>query len=75
MFYDQPKKPKSVGPHKLISKKNWNKKKSCLGNKKFRSVNKSLYGIHVDFDNDDDYTITYHDNAYYTQTKTRRIIH
>ena len=24
-------------------------------NKKFRSVNKSLYGIHVDFDSDDDY--------------------
>ena len=47
-------KPRIVGPHKLISKKNGNKKKSCLEDKKFRSVNKSLYGIHVDFDSDDD---------------------
>ena len=46
-------KPRSVGPHKSISKKNGNKKKSCLENKKFRSVNKSLYGTHVDPDNDD----------------------
>ena len=48
------KKPRSVGPHKLISKKIDNKKKAHLENKKFRSVNKSLYGIHVDPDNDDD---------------------
>ena len=47
------KKTRSVGPHKSISKENSNKKKSCLENKKFRSVNKSLYGIHVDPDNDD----------------------
>ena len=38
----------------MISKKNGNKKKSRLENKKFRSANKSLYGIHVDPDNDDD---------------------
>ena len=49
------KKSRSVGPHKLVSKKNGNKKKLCLEDKKFRSVNKSLYGIHVDFDSDDDY--------------------
>ena len=42
------KKPRSVGPHKLISKKNGNNRKSCLGNKKFRSVSKLLYGISVD---------------------------
>ena len=48
------KKPRSVGPHKSISKKIDNKKKAHLENKKFRSVNKSLYGIHVDPDNDDD---------------------
>ena len=48
-------KSRSVGPHKLIPKKNGNKKKSCLEKKKFRSMNKSLYGIHVDFDSDDDY--------------------
>ena len=39
------KKPRSVGPHKLISKKNGNKRKSRLGNKKFRSVCIPLYGI------------------------------
>ena len=43
------KKPRSVGPHKLISKKNGNKRKSRLGNKKFRSVSKPLYGIIADF--------------------------
>ena len=48
------KKPRSVGPHKLISKKIDNNKKAHLENKKFRSVNKSLYGIHLDPDNDDD---------------------
>ena len=48
------KKPRSVGRHKSISKKIDNKKKARLENKKFRSVNKSLYGIHVDPDNDDD---------------------
>ena len=46
-------KPRSVGPHKSISKKNGNKKKSRLENKKFRSANKSLYGIHIDPDKDD----------------------
>ena len=45
------KKQRSVGPHKSILKKNGNTKYSCVENKKFRSVNKSLYGIHVDFDN------------------------
>ena len=51
----QTKNSRSVGPHKSKSKKNGNKKKSCLKNKKFRSVNKSFYGIRVDFDSDDDY--------------------
>ena len=32
-------KPRSVGPYKSLSKKNGNKKKSCVENKKFRSVN------------------------------------
>ena len=48
-------KPRSEGPHKLILNKIDNKKKAHLENKKFRSVNKSLYGIHVDFDSDDNY--------------------
>ena len=39
------KKQRGVGPHKLIPKKNGNKKKSHLENKKFRSVSKPLYGI------------------------------
>ena len=39
------KKPKSVGPHKSISKKNGNQRKSHLRNKKFRSASKPLYGI------------------------------
>ena len=47
-------KSRSVGQHKSISKKIDNKKKAHLKNKKFRSVNKSLYGIHVDPDDDDD---------------------
>ena len=38
-------KPRSVGPHKLIPKKNRNKRKSRLENKKFRSVSKPIYGI------------------------------
>ena len=42
------KKPRSVGPHESISKKNGNKRKSRLGNKIFRSVCKPLYGITVD---------------------------
>ena len=42
------KKPRSIGPHKLISKKNSNTRKSHLGNKKFRSVCKPLYGITAD---------------------------
>ena len=41
-------KPRSVGPHKSILKKNGNKRKSRLGNKKFRSVCKPLYGITAD---------------------------
>ena len=42
------KKPRSVGPHKSILKENGNKRKSRLGNKKFRSVYKLLYGLTVD---------------------------
>ena len=42
------KKPRSVGQHKSISKKNDNNKKLRLGNKKFRSVSKSPYGITAD---------------------------
>ena len=42
------KKPRSVGPHKSILKKNGNKRKSRLGNKKFRSMYKLLYGITAD---------------------------
>ena len=38
----------SVGPHKLISKKNGNKRKSRVENKKFRSVHRLLYGITAD---------------------------
>ena len=49
------KKPRSVGPHKSISKKNGNKEKSCLGNKKFRSMNKSLYATHIDIGSNNDY--------------------
>ena len=41
-------KLRSVGPHKSISKKNGNKRKSRLGNKKFRSASKPLYGTYVD---------------------------
>ena len=41
------KKTQSLGPHKSILK-NGNKKKSRLGNKKFRSVSKPLYGINAD---------------------------
>ena len=48
------KKPRSVDLHKLISKKIDNKNKTRLENKKFRSVNKSLCGIHVDTDTDTD---------------------
>ena len=44
----QPKKPRSVGPHKSILKKNGNKRNSHLENKKFRSVCKSLHGITAD---------------------------
>ena len=36
------KKPRSVGQHKSISKKNGNKRKPHLGNMKFRSVSKPL---------------------------------
>ena len=41
-------KPRSVGPHKLILKKNGNKWKSHQENKKFRSVCKTTYGTTVD---------------------------
>ena len=41
-------KPRSVGPHKSKLKKNDNKRKSHLENKKFRSVCTSLYGITAD---------------------------
>ena len=41
-------KPRSVGPHKLISKKNRNRKKSRLENKKLRSVNEPVYSVLVD---------------------------
>ena len=47
------KKSKGVGPHKLILKKTYNKKKAHLENKKLRSANELLYGIQVDPDNDD----------------------
>ena len=42
------KKPRSTDPHESILKKNGNQKKSCLGNKKSRSVSKPLYGISAD---------------------------
>ena len=42
------KKLRSVGPQKSISKKNRNKKKSSLENKKFKSVSKPIYEISVD---------------------------
>ena len=42
------KKPRSVGSHKSISKKNGSKMKSRLGNKTFRSVSKPIYGIPSD---------------------------
>ena len=48
------KKSRSIGPHKLVSNKIGNKKKADLENKRFRSVNKSLYGIHIDPNNSDD---------------------
>ena len=35
-------KPRSVGPHKSKLKKTMNKKKSCIKNKKFRSVSTQL---------------------------------
>ena len=47
----QTKKLMSVGPHKMISKKNGNKRKSRPGNKKFRSVSKPLYEVHANFNN------------------------
>ena len=50
----QTKKPRSVGPHKLTLKKIGNKKKSCLENKKFRSVSKPQYGVYLDHSSDDD---------------------
>ena len=41
-------KPRSVGPHKLILKKNGNKRKSRQENKKFRSVYKPTYRTTAD---------------------------
>ena len=41
-------KLRSVGQQKLIPKKNRNKKKLRLDNKKFRSVSKPIYGVSVD---------------------------
>ena len=43
------KKPRSVGPHKSILKKNDNQRKSHQENKKFRSVCKPTYGPTVDY--------------------------
>ena len=48
------KKPRSVGPHKTIPRKNNNKKKSRLENKKFRSVSRPLYGVSIDPSSDED---------------------
>ena len=45
-------KLRSIDPHKSIPKKNRNKKKSCLENKKFESVNKPLYVVSVDLSSD-----------------------
>ena len=45
------KKPRSVGPNKSIPKKNRNKRKSRLENRKFRSVINPLYGISADHNN------------------------
>ena len=42
------KNPRSVGPNKLILKKNDNKRKSHQENKKFRSVCKPTYGTTTD---------------------------
>ena len=42
------KKSRNVGPHKSILKKNGNKRKSDLENKKFRSVCKPTYGTTAD---------------------------
>ena len=47
------KKPRSVGPHKSILKKNGNNRKSRVKNKKFRSVCKLLYGITADQNSND----------------------
>ena len=41
-------KPRSVGPHKSILKKNGNKRKPRQENKKFRSVCKPTYGATAD---------------------------
>ena len=42
------KKPRSVGPHKLILKKNSKKRKSLQENKKFRGMCEPTYGTNVD---------------------------
>ena len=47
-------KPKSVGLHKLIPKKNRNKRKSRLENKKFGSVSKPLYRVSIDPNSNND---------------------
>ena len=64
------KKPRSVGPHKSILKKIDNKKKVHLENKKYRSVNKSLYGIHVDPDDDDDGNVPQQSLLFTNENKT-----
>ena len=48
------KETRSVGPHKLIPKKSRNKRKSRLEIKKFRSVNKPVYWIFADHNNNSD---------------------
>ena len=48
------KKPRSIGPHRSISKKTRSKKKSLLNNNKLRSVSKPLCLGSVDPDSDDD---------------------
>ena len=48
------KNPRSIDSHKSVPKKNRNKKKSHLENKKFRIVSKPLYGVSVDPSSDED---------------------
>ena len=48
-------KTRGIGPHKSISKKNGNKKKSRQENKKFRSVCKPIYGATTDYNTNIDF--------------------